>query len=282
MNKQSVWQTFGHNLIKKILDRHINAYDFAHAYLFLGAEGLGKKTIALEFAKKILDSENLFIHPDFLLIDEQTEITIDSVLKIIEFSGLSPFYGKKKVIIVNNADLLNIQASNAFLKTLEEPKNSNIFILISSRKLLPTITSRCQFFSFNRFSNAQLKDFSNKFFSKDFNQIWYEIVGGSLGKFVDLYKNPSLAKGYEDQYKNLKQYTESTFAEKVLFLNTLSENEPKEIKEFFLMYLNFLRNRLKFFPEYFSFMNLILETYKKINVEGRNKKIVLQELLIKI
>ncbi len=62
------WETFGHNQVKRILDLQLTSGRFAHAYLFLGPESVGKKMLALELAKKILGVSQLNNHPDFSLL----------------------------------------------------------------------------------------------------------------------------------------------------------------------------------------------------------------------
>jgi len=70
-----------------------------------------------------------------------------------------PYEGKTKVVVIDSADLLNHQAANSFLKTLEEPPSSTVLILISSNphRLLPTLLSRCQGIQFHRLSSAEVR-----------------------------------------------------------------------------------------------------------------------------
>jgi len=155
------WQTFGHNAVKSILDKQIGAKRFPHAYLFAGPDGVGKKLLALEFSRKILGAENLNTHPDFSILDQAGEITMEPVLEFISRLSLKPFLAQKKIAIINNAQNLNLQSANALLKTLEEASESTVIILLAnSSRLLPTIVSRCQVLNFHPFSEAQLKDFA--------------------------------------------------------------------------------------------------------------------------
>src|SRR6185369_16832179 len=150
------WVSFGHEKVKSILEKQLAQGRFPHAYLFGGPEGLGKKQLALKFAQKILQTEKVLSHPDFQILDLEGEIGMESVLDFISGLSFKPFAGSHKVAVVNNAQNLNTQSSNALLKTLEEPAGGTIIILISSTtQLLATIVSRCQVFSFYGFSEKK-------------------------------------------------------------------------------------------------------------------------------
>src|ERR1700722_14658809 len=97
------WQTFGHENAKKILDLQLKSGKLAHAYLFAGPQGVGKKTLALELAGKILSSQNLPIHPDFAILDQTESISVERMQQFMEGLSFKPFLGAKKVAIINNA-----------------------------------------------------------------------------------------------------------------------------------------------------------------------------------
>jgi DNA polymerase-3 subunit delta' len=148
----------------------------ANSYIFSGEPGIGKRLTALNFAKAIncqkseatseLRDPNSELsarpdacdmceaclkieagsHPDLLLISpEDRQIKIDEIRLIDEALSFRPFEGRKKIVIIDDADTMNIAAANAFLKTLEEPPEDSVIILISSRtdRLPATIRSRC-------------------------------------------------------------------------------------------------------------------------------------------
>jgi len=148
----------------------------ANSYIFSGEPGIGKKLTALNFAKAINCLKSVATselrtpnferstrpdacdlceaclkiesgsHPDLLLISpEDRQIKIDEIRIIDEALSFRPFEGRKKIVIIDDADTMNIAAANAFLKTLEEPPEDSVIILISSRpdRLPATIRSRC-------------------------------------------------------------------------------------------------------------------------------------------
>jgi DNA polymerase-3 subunit delta' len=87
------------------------------------------------------------VHPDVLVVEpgDTGTIKIEQVREIVDRAAYRPFEGKRRVVIVTDADALVPQAQNALLKTLEEPPSSSIFILVTSRPdmLLETVRSRC-------------------------------------------------------------------------------------------------------------------------------------------
>ncbi len=153
----------GHDQPVTILKRALANNTLAHAYLFSGREGIGKKMTALALAAAV-NCRNAgpsggcgdcsscrkvaaYGHPDVhILAADGDEIKIDQVRQIQADLALKPFEGAKKILIVDGADSMNPASANAFLKTLEEPPGEALIVLISAlpQGLLPTIRSRCQ------------------------------------------------------------------------------------------------------------------------------------------
>ena len=140
----------------------------SHSYLFCGPRGSGKTTTARVLAKAVncLDlqegdpcnacdicqsiNEGRFM--DIIELDAASNRGIDEIRDIREKVNFSPVQGKRKVYIIDEAHMLTDAASNAFLKTLEEPPGHVIFILCTTeaQKILATIISRCQRYDFRR------------------------------------------------------------------------------------------------------------------------------------
>ena len=157
----------GHKTAKLTLCRAEKEGRIAHAYLFSGPDGVGKKLTALSFAKLLNCPSGITescdcsscgridrgVHPDVSLFEypDKTIITAENTRDEIESRVfLKPFESKYKVFIVDGAERMNISAQNAFLKTLEEPPAYSVIILITHLPslILSTIRSRCQKVSF--------------------------------------------------------------------------------------------------------------------------------------
>jgi DNA polymerase-3 subunit delta' len=165
------WQSASSAYLQELLA----AGRLPHALLLHGQEGIGKLHLAHLFAQVLLCHHPLSTaegilpcggcdaclliragnHPDLRLctpvIDARSEkekdsISVDQVRELTGFMMLKPHYGRRKIAIINPADKLNINASNALLKTLEEPPEDSLLILVSSRpsRLPATVLSRCQ------------------------------------------------------------------------------------------------------------------------------------------
>jgi len=153
----------GHEQPLRILQRAIANNTLAHAYLFSGQAGIGKKKTAFALAAAVncLNARPeggcgvcpscrkiaTLGHPDVrILAPDGDEIKIDQVRQVQADLALKPFEGAKKVLIVDGIESMNAASSNAFLKTLEEPPGDALLILITAmpQSLLPTIRSRCQ------------------------------------------------------------------------------------------------------------------------------------------
>ena len=225
-----------HEEVNKYLESIIETKLFANGYIFYGAEGIGKKQTALNFAKQIFkqyssngnveEKINNKNHPDFLMIEPSSFIkvktakSLDSEKAIIKNMGLikieqirdvktflnqKSIESEKKIVLIVDAHLLNEAASNCLLKTLEEP-NNGIFILLTSKLnlLLDTITSRCQLIRFKSFSSKQLDSFLKKNFDPNKLDIiknlnCQDLVNSANGSPGNLYKNIEIWKELSDE-----------------------------------------------------------------------------------
>jgi DNA polymerase-3 subunit delta' len=102
------------------------------------------------------------IHADVLIVEpgDSGSIKVDQVRDAIERAAYRPFEGRRRVVIVDEADALMPEAQNALLKTLEEPPPASVFVLVTSRPdvLLPTVRSRCQHLRFGPLDAADVAD----------------------------------------------------------------------------------------------------------------------------
>ncbi|MCD4694323.1 hypothetical protein K8R62_03120 [bacterium] len=181
------WPLVGNSKIPELLSSNINNKKVAGSYIFLGPKNLGKTSLAKFFAQTLLcaspqkdksllvpcydcsscrqmskssDSEALnpddlsSVHGDFHLIRKEEgkkNISIEQIRDFIKTMSLSSFLNSYKIGIIKNAETLNVQSSNALLKTLEEPRKDVVIILVVSNiENIPlTIVSRSQVINFS-------------------------------------------------------------------------------------------------------------------------------------
>jgi DNA polymerase-3 subunit delta' len=150
----------GHEAVLESLKRAVDEGRTAHAYLFTGREGVGKKLAAVHFAcllncpgpdtdRSCRTCRRIFgeKHPDVVIErPEKNSIRIDRVRNLQGFFKYAPVEGRYRVVIIDDAHLINRPAQNALLKTLEEPPPGRILVLITAKPfgLLPTVRSRCR------------------------------------------------------------------------------------------------------------------------------------------
>ncbi|MEK7120654.1 MAG: DNA polymerase III subunit gamma/tau [Patescibacteria group bacterium] len=147
-------EVLGQDHIIKALTGAIKEGQISHAYLFSGGRGTGKTSVARILAKELGTSEK-----DIYEIDAASNRGIDNIRELREAVATLPFESKYKIYIVDEVHMLTKEAFNALLKTLEEPPAHVIFILATTEieKLLDTVISRCQVFTFKKPNREILK-----------------------------------------------------------------------------------------------------------------------------
>lgn len=192
------------------------------AFLFSGDSGIGKRTAALNYSKALnclqpIDFDccdscmscrkiDAGTHPDVHIITlenvEETlslekrksedknryEYPIDAVRKIEEFLYLSPNEGKRKVVVIDDAETMNSSAANAFLKTLEEPPPDSLIILVSSNPdaLPDTIRSRCTNIRFHPLPVRQCRSILERHLNEESIERVSAIIMGRPGLALSL------------------------------------------------------------------------------------------------
>ena len=193
----------GNEKIRKELKKTIENNKILHSYMFIGNEGIGKKLIAKEFAKNILCQEKNgcnkckscieFINnnnPDFYILEsEDRNIKIEQIRYIQKKVQEKPIISNKKIYIIDNADTMTKEAQNCLLKTLEEPPEFVIIILIGKNEdaFLSTIKSRCMIMHFNEIEDEKISQYlKEQFGMNNINSTMLRTFEGSIGKAIKL------------------------------------------------------------------------------------------------
>ncbi len=171
----------GHRRLVSLLSRAIARDTLPPALLLAGPAGVGKRRVAMAVAQanncleprttnelerdacgKCASCRRIErgTHPDVIVIEpgDTGSIKIEAVRDVIDRAGYRPFEGRRRVVIIDDADALVVPAQNALLKTLEEMPAASIFLLVSSipDALLPTVRSRCPRLRFGPLSPAEV------------------------------------------------------------------------------------------------------------------------------
>lgn len=167
-------EVIGQERVTRTLQNAIRANRVVHAYLFAGHRGTGKTTTARILAKALNCAQGPTPTPDntcpnceaitagysvdVIEIDAASNRGIEEIRELRDRIRLAPTEGRYKVYIIDEAHMLTTEAANALLKTLEEPPQHAVLILVTTEphRLPPTILSRCQRFDFRRVSQKEL------------------------------------------------------------------------------------------------------------------------------
>lgn len=172
------YETFHEKLMLDLINA-VRTQQSRHAYIFKGEEGLAVYSSARLFAAALtcksdsppcgtchichLSEANT--NPDIITVESSKKsIGVDEIREITSDAYIKPFDSKKKVYIIRNADIMTPSAQNAFLKTLEEPPEFAVFILLANdeENLLQTVRSRCITVRFSRVSDSIVRQYIEK------------------------------------------------------------------------------------------------------------------------
>jgi DNA polymerase III subunit delta' len=207
----------GNENIKTILRRLASSSRVPNSMLFTGPDGIGKRHFALGLAKAIVcqtkdacgkctaclrvevfsfptsdkkeDFERVFLseHPDVgMVVPFKRNILVGAIRELEREASFRPYEAAARIFIIDDAHKMNDAASNALLKTLEEPATTTHLVLITSSpdSLLQTILSRCQVFRFAPIANDLVRDslLKTEQFSADDAELAASVSGGSISR----------------------------------------------------------------------------------------------------
>lgn len=247
----------GNDDVKKYLTNCIENKNFSHSYIFSGIKGVGKYTFAKDFAKCIL--EDSMMQDYYELGPDGKSIKVAQIRELQNVINIKPIFSKKSVYIIDDADLMTIEAQNSLLKTLEEPPGYAVIILIvhNERSVLSTVKSRCINIKFSKLSDKDIKKYflKNDLNFEDKNINVFKVLDGSLN-------NIDFIKDDYDELLNLTVFVTNLKKNKVINFfqdgSVFYDNHDKIIR--LLEYLNILL----FENSYFQLIEIVEKTKNKI------------------
>ena len=247
----------GNDNIKKYLINCINNKNFSHSYIFSANKGVGKYTLAKEFAKMILEDD--MMQDYYELKPDGKSVKIAQIRELQAEINIKPVVSEKSVYIIDDADLMTVEAQNSLLKTLEEPPKYVVIILIvhNESNILSTVKSRCINLHFNKLSNEDIQKYfidNNLTIEKESIDV-FKVLNGSLN-------NINFIRDDYDELLRLSNFVRSLKNAKIIEIyksaDVFYDNHDKIIR--LLEYLNVLL----FENSYFQLVEIVEKTKNKI------------------
>lgn len=292
----------GNDKIKEELKDAVKNNTISHSYLFSGEDGVGKKLFAKEFAKMILclsddkycnkcsscikfDSKN---NPDFVMLQpDGNSIKIAQIREMQENVYKKPIVSDKKVFIIDDSDKMTEEAQNSLLKTLEEPPEYTIIILVTSNenKLLNTIKSRCLKIGFNNINKTELMQYisSEKIMENPSDNL-LAMSNGSIGKLIKINQN---LEEYSEIEKNTNSLINGNISNIVELINNFNVlYKSKDIIANLLDYMvviiyEYIKKNMDYRRKFLNLISII-ENIKKRLMSNTNYDMCIDNLLLKV
>lgn len=250
----------GHEKVITHLNNSIQSGRVAHCYLFVGEDGIGKRMVATEFAKKLLCETpdgpsarpcgtcpacvavDRGSHPDLKYIRHEKPATIgvDDVRE--QLNGdivIRPYRADRKIYIIDEAELLNVQAQNAILKTIEEPPSYAVILLLSNNRdvFLETIRSRSVLVEFQPLRREDVAKYVEAHFPPTAERNFaLDHCRGNIGRALHLMEDENAREFVTAVHGILEKLPKLSVVERMKALEELSQDreDVKEVLELFL------------------------------------------------
>jgi DNA polymerase-3 subunit delta' len=263
------WNIIGHEWAVEMLQRDLAHDRTRHAYLFTGPAGVGKRTLAAEFARALLcasaeppcgQCRNCTLaarnaHPDLFTVAplesgkrvRAEKIKLEPVRQLIYDLSLKPIEARRRVARLLRFDAANVEAMNAFLKTLEEPP-ANVVLLLTAETaddLLPTIVSRCQVLALRPLPLAAVRDalITRFMVPAERAELLAHLSGGRLGWAVRVQADEAALDARAQRLDDLRALLHGSRVERFAYAERLArEGSLDRIQETLELWQSFWRD----------------------------------------
>ena len=271
-----MWQIYGQEHLTRQLAAGLQTGRLAHAYLLVGPPHVGKMTLAVNIAQAVncperaggapcgecLQCQRIArgVHPDVQVIGvgsgeedgpARRDIRIDQVREIEGFLNLSAYEGVGKVVIIDGAELMNTAAANALLKTLEEPPDATLLLLLTANEdaLLSTIRSRCRALYLKPLPKAELAQrlVSDYQAGPELAERLAGLSRGCLGQAVNALRDGEILEQRDAELERLQEVCNGGLDARFEYaaeLATRFNREREETKELLYLWLRWWRDLL--------------------------------------
>jgi DNA polymerase-3 subunit delta' len=248
------WNLLGHDMAITYLKQHSHPEKTRHAYLITGPEGVGKRTLALAFVKALnctqppklgefcgecltcrqIDAQ---AYPDLTVLAPEPgkELRIEQIRTMQQTLSLAPYQSRYRVVLILNFHRATASASNALLKSLEEPPSRAILILTAdaAESLLPTIASRCEVLRLRPEPvEAAAEGLSKQYgIAPELAHRYAHLTSGRIGAALRLESEPQSLTVYEEALDLLEEFLPGKQRERLAGLDGLmkAKSGPREM-----------------------------------------------------
>jgi len=266
------WNLLGHEWAVDMLRRHVARGETRHAYLFAGAPGLGRRTLALRLAqalnceRPVAPGEPCLVcrtckqidamqHPDLAVIQAMDDdgnskeggtLKVDQIREVQRTLNLKPYQSPYRVAIFLRFHEANDNAANALLKTLEEAPSHAVLILTADtpEQLLPTINSRCEILRLRALPlDAIVSDLLSRGVDEEQARLFAHISGGRPGFARRLVDDSTLLDKREERLNDLQTLLPAPKVEKFSYAEKLAKDKDA-MRQTVLVWLSYWRDVL--------------------------------------
>jgi DNA polymerase III subunit delta' len=286
------WRIQGHKKQLELLERAMADKRLSHAYVFSGPAQVGKRTIGRRLAQFLLCENKIGCdsciscrtlavgsNADYMEISADDAIKIEHVRDLGYKLSLKPYAGNHKIAIVDNAHNMTVEAANALLKVLEEPKPHTLMILITdnSNRLLPTINSRAQKINFGPIDESEFAEWlaAENLAQPD------PSFAGRPGYVLNFSKDEDAKTRQSENNSTFQNFVNASLGEKLVMASELAERETPDLKGLLNYWLHHLESRLRENPDEALVKKIRgLMKAQRLLDQNVNSKLLLSELMV--